>query len=81
MINIGSGVEKSIKEYAEYIMNHLNVRMKISYVKKNLNGTPRKLLDSSLAKKYGWKHKTSLKKGLSLTIEDYIKRYNITLKP
>ena len=48
--------------------------------KKNLNGTPRKLLDSSLAKKYGWKYKTSLKKGLSKTVEDYIKRYKITLK-
>ena len=80
LINIGSGVEKSIEEYAQYIMRHLNVKLKINYEKKNLNGTPRKLLDSSLAKKYGWKYKTSLKKGLSQTIEDYIKRYKITLK-
>ncbi len=35
----------------------------------------RKVLDVSLAKKYGWKHKNSLKKGLTITINDYTKRY------
>ena len=36
----------------------------------------RKLLDISLAKKYGWKYKTSLKKGLSITINDFLKKTN-----
>ena len=34
LINIGSGVEKSIEEYAQYIMRHLNVKLKINYEKK-----------------------------------------------
>ena len=42
--------------------------------KKNLDGTFRKLMDSSLAKKYGWKFKTNLDVGLSITINDYLKK-------
>ena len=32
---------------------------KIKYIK-NLSGTPRKLFDISLAKKYGWKYKSNI---------------------
>ena len=74
IINIGSGIEKSIKDYAYYIMSHLKVKFKIIHEKKNLNGTPRKLLDCSLAKKYGWKSKTTLDHGLSEAINDYLKK-------
>ena len=41
--------------------------------KKKLEGTFKKLLDVSLAKKYGWVSKTSLEKGISITINDYLK--------
>ena len=74
LINIGTGKDKSITEYAKLIMKHLGVNFKISYQKNKPNGTPRKILDVSLAKKYGWKYKTPLKKGLSITINDYLKR-------
>jgi GDP-L-fucose synthase len=73
IINVGTGIEKSINEYARIIMKHLDVNLKIVYQKKKLTGTPRKLLDVSLAKKYGWSYKTSLKEGLSITIADYLK--------
>ncbi len=72
LINVGTGVEKSINGYAKYIMNHLGVNFKIKHEKINLNGTYRKLMDSSLAKKYGWKYKTNLDVGLSITINDYL---------
>ena len=36
-------------------MNKLNVKLKIKYDKTKPNGTPRKIIDSTLAKKYGWK--------------------------
>ena len=74
LINIGTGIEKSINEYAKIIMKHFGVNLKIVHHKKKLVGTPRKLLDISLASKYGWKYKTSLKKGLSATIDDYLKK-------
>ena len=74
LINIGTGKDKSITEYAKLIMKHLGVNLKIVYKKNKPNGTIRKVLDISLAKKYGWRYKTSLKKGLSITVNDYLKR-------
>ena len=53
-------------------MKYFNVDLKIIHQKK-LTGTPRKLLDVSLAKKYGWKYKTSLNEGISKTVDDYLK--------
>ena len=74
LINIGTGKDKSISDYAKLIMEHLGVNLKIIYSKNKPNGTMRKVLDISLAKRYGWQYKTSLKKGLSITINDYLKR-------
>lgn len=74
LINIGTGTDLSIKQYAQIIMKHLGVKFKIIYKKEKPSGTYRKVLDVSLAKKYGWKNKTSLKKGLSYTINDYLKK-------
>ena len=73
-INIGTGIEKSITQYAKFIMKHLGVNLLIAYEKQKLEGTYRKLLDVSLAKKYGWTYKTSLETGLSRTIIDYLKK-------
>jgi len=74
LINIGSGNEMSINDYAKYIMNHLGVKLRIIHKDVRLDGTYRKLIDSSLAKKYGWKPKTKLDVGLSITINDYLKK-------
>ena len=74
LINIGTGNDKTITQYANLIMKHLGVYFEILYKKDKPNGTMRKLLDVSLAKKYGWTYKTSLEKGLSMTINDYLKK-------
>ncbi len=74
LINIGSGIEKSITEYAKFIMNHLGIDLKIKYDSIKLDGTYRKLLSTKVAKKYGWLSRTSLDEGLSLTINDFIKK-------
>ena len=74
LINIGSGFEKSINYYANYIMKHLGVKLKILHEKKNLDGTFRKLLDSSLAKNYGWRPNTNFETGISNTINDYLQK-------
>ena len=75
LINIGSGFDKTIDQYANFIMSHLKVKLKIIHEDKKLDGTYRKVLDSSIAKKYGWKYKTSLEKGISTTINDYLSNY------
>ena len=72
LINIGTGKDMSINDYATFIMNHLGVNLKIINEKNKLEGTFKKLLDVSLAKKYGWQYKTPLDKGISLTINDFL---------
>ncbi len=74
IINIGTGYDKTINQYAKIIMKYFDVDLKIIHQKKKLTGTPRKLLDVSLAKKYGWKYKTSLNEGISKTVDDYFKK-------
>jgi len=76
LINIGSGIEYTIQDYCKFIMKNLKHHVNI---KKNLkfpNGTPRKILDCSLAKKYGWKSKYSLEKGFNLTLKDFLNKIN-----
>ena len=80
LINIGSGIEKSINDYAKYIMKFIQVDLKIRNENRGLEGTLRKKLDNSLAKKYGWIAKTSLKKGLGIAINDYIKNHLVENK-
>ena len=73
LINIGSGLEKTIYDFCKFIMKQVNVKLKIKFDKKKPNGTPRKKLDSSLAKKYGWKSTFSLENGFYLTYKDFLK--------
>ena len=76
LINIGSSIEKKIEDYAKFICKQLNVKIKIIYDKKKPDGTPRKILNNSIAKKYGWKAKVSLKKGLEETYMEFLKKIN-----
>ncbi len=72
-INIGSGVEKTIKGFAQYIMKKLNVNLKIKYDLTKPNGMERKKLDLSISKKYGWKSKTNLDEAFEKVYLDYLK--------
>ena len=64
LINIGSGKDYKIKEYAKIFSKVItpNLSFKIKYDLSKPNGTPRKLLDVSLAKKYGWTKKNGIDK-------------------
>ena len=72
-INIGSGVEKTIKGFAQYIMKKLDVNLKIKYDLTKPNGMQRKKLDLSISKKYGWKSKTNLDEAFEKVYLDYLK--------
>ena len=78
MVNIGTGLDFSIKEYAKIILNLIlpNKKIKIRYDKSKPNGTPRKVMDVSLAKKYGWRSKIDLKEAIKLTYNDYLSKNN-----
>ena len=72
-INIGNGKDFTIEWYAKYIMKRLNVKLKIVYNKERSDGMPKKCLDISLAKKYGWKPSNDLDKGFDVTLKDFVK--------
>ena len=78
LINIGNGKIYSIKHYAKLILNILIPKNKIKIVfdLSKPNGTPRKVLNISLAKKYGWRSKIKLKEEILKTYHNYIKQKN-----
>lgn len=75
LINIGSGKDMSIKDYALKLMKILNYKTKIKLDKSKPNGTYKKILNVSLASSYGWKYKTNLNEGLKKTYEDFLVKF------
>ena len=75
-INIGSGIELSIKELAINIAEVIGYKGKLSFDTSKPDGTPRKLLDSSILRSLGWSAKVGLKDGLEKTYEDFRKMEN-----
>ena len=77
-LNIGTGKDYSIKQYAEIILKLIipEKKIRIKYDFSKPNGTPRKVLDVSLAKKYGWKSKTNLKEAILETYKDFLNNKN-----
>ena len=78
IINIGSGKDYSIKYYANLILKLIipNKKIVIKYDKLKPNGTPRKVLDVSLSKKYGWHYSMNLKDAIMKTYNSYLKEIN-----
>ena len=76
IINIGTNIEKTIKEFTKDIIKILKLKIKVKFNNdKRLNGVMRKKLDLSLAKKYGWKYKTSFDDAIRFTYSDLITNY------
>ena len=73
LINIGTGKDYTINQYAKKIMKILNIKANILYDKSKPDGTPQKLLDNSLSKSYGWEPKISFEKGIKIAYQHYIK--------
>ena len=75
LINIGTGIDHSIKFYAKLLSKIIcpNKNIKLVFDKKKPNGTPRKVLDVSLAKSYGWKARHNITEALKFTYEEFKK--------
>ena len=73
IINVGSSMEMTIDEYAKFIIKKFNSKLKIKHDKSKHDGTKRKILDCSIAKKYGWSSKISLDIGFERTYKEFKK--------
>jgi len=73
-VNIGSGKDYTIKQYAKIIIDNIRpkINIKIEYDLSKPNGTPRKVLDIKLASKYGWKPKTNLNQAILETYKSFL---------
>ena len=71
LINIGTGVDVTIKELAETIQETVGYKGKINWNTDKPDGTPRKLMDVSKLNGLGWKHTIDLKKGIQMVYEDF----------
>tara|TARA_B100000795_G_C22789436_1_gene436170 strand:- start:983 stop:1939 length:957 start_codon:yes stop_codon:yes gene_type:complete len=75
LINIGSEEENTIRQFVNKVKKKIGANILIKFDNnKVMDGTPRKILDCSLARSYGWKKKVSFDKGLELTLKDFFKR-------
>ena len=73
-INIGSGIEKTIYGYTQYIIKRLGVKLNIKYDRSKPNGMRRKFLDLTISKKYGWKSKTLLDHAFDVVYSDFVNK-------
>lgn len=71
-VNAGTGVEVTIRDLASVVKEVTAFEGEIRFDSSKPDGTPRKLMDSSLIHAMGWKHKTSLKDGLKLAYQHFL---------
>lgn len=72
-VNLGTGVETPIRELVEIIVDIVGYKGKIVWDKSMPDGQPRRRLDISKARAFGYEPKTSLRTGLMQTISWYEK--------
>lgn len=73
IVNIGTGQDVTIKDLALLIKNVVGFEGEIVNDTTKPDGTPRKLLDVSKLHSLGWQHKVSLKEGLKITYDWFLK--------
>ena len=73
IVNIGTGEDVTIRELGNLIAEGVGYKGGIRWDTTTPDGMPRKVLDVSFLNSLGWKHKTSLKEGLRLTYQDFLK--------
>ncbi|HEY4785447.1 MAG TPA: GDP-L-fucose synthase [Bacteroidales bacterium] len=70
-INIGSGIDLSIRELSEMIKRIVNFQGNIVWDSSKPDGTYQKLMDVSKLKKLGWEYQVNLSDGISMVYKNY----------
>jgi len=74
IINVGSGVELTIRELAAMVRRVVGFPGEIAWDTSKPDGTPRKLLDSSRLFALGWKPEVDLETGIRQAYADFLAR-------
>ena len=75
-VNIGTGEEITIRELAETICGIIGFRGNLIFDNTKPDGVKRKLIDNSRLEHMGWTHSTTLKEGIAMTYDWYVKNTN-----
>lgn len=70
-VNVGTGTDVPILELAHFIAEEVGFSGEILTDPRMPDGTPRKLLDTSLINSTGWQHTIGLKDGLAAAYHDF----------
>ncbi|MEN9444199.1 MAG: hypothetical protein RIS47_1089, partial [Bacteroidota bacterium] len=70
-VNIGTGIDLSIKELAELVQNTIGFEGELYFNADKPDGTMKKLTDPSKLHAYGWKHSVELAEGVKRLFEFY----------
>ena len=79
-INLGTGVEVSIKDLAIKICEIVGFNGELVFDTSKPDGTPRKVLDVKKINELGWQSKTNLENGLKISFEWFLNNYNYIRK-
>lgn len=71
-INVGTGVDCTIREMAETMAKVVGFEGDITFDTTKPDGTPRKLMDVSRLADLGWQYQVSLEEGLSITYQWFL---------
>ena len=71
-INVGTGVDCTIREMAETMAKVVGFKGEITFDTTKPDGTPRKLMDVSRLANLGWSYKISLEDGLTTTYQWFL---------
>ena len=72
LFNVGTGVDVTIRELAELVMQVVGFTGQIEFDASKPDGTPRKLLDVSRMRNLGWQATTTLRDGIALAYSDFL---------
>ena len=75
-LNVGTGLEISIKNLSELIAQEVGFKGEIIWDKNKPDGTPRKLLNNKRINSLGWYPIISLKEGIKRTVEEVYDQIN-----
>lgn len=76
-INLGTGVDISIKELANTIARIVGFKGELKFDLTKPDGMPQKLMDVSTIKNLGWTHKINLEEGIRLSYNWYLKHIGV----
>ncbi|WP_309396507.1 GDP-L-fucose synthase family protein [Cerasicoccus maritimus] len=72
LVNVGYGSDVTIKELSEIVCETVGFEGEMVWDTNRPDGTPRKLMDSSIMRSLGWEPKIDLRTGVQLTYQSFL---------